>query len=116
MRYSRYRGKSAANQPLSCCSSRLYASGMASEPPLLFIPVGRNEAQVFGMDARERTCRLATNAGFECADGVLHGRAALLASMRYAWDPAWLRAMRARPGTILTLDSEPVMVHVAADA
>jgi phosphatidylglycerophosphate synthase len=68
------------------------------------------------MDARERTCRLATNAGFECADGVLHGRAALLASMRYAWDPAWLRAMRARPGTILTLDSEPVMVHVAADA
>jgi hypothetical protein len=40
----------------------------------------------------------------------------LLASMRYAWDPAWLKAMRSRPGTMLTLGGEPVMAHVPVDA
>ena len=40
----------------------------------------------------------------------------LLSSMRYAWDPAWLKAMRARPGTMLTLGGEPVMVHVSPNA
>jgi phosphatidylglycerophosphate synthase len=89
---------------------------MANDPPLLFVPIGDNEARPFGMDARERTCRLATNAGFECADAPVEGRAVLLASMRYAWDPAWLKAMRGRPRTMLTLGGEPVMAHVAADA
>ena len=88
---------------------------MADEK-LLFVPVGRNAARPFGMDARERACRLAANAGFECADAVEPGRSALLASLRFGWDPAWLRAMRQRPGTMLTLDGEPVMAHVAADA
>src|SRR5689334_23507366 len=87
-----------------------------SDPALLFVPVGNNPAQPFGMDARERACRLATNAGLECAEGPEEGRAVLLASLRYAWDPAWLKAMRTRPCTMLTLGGEPVMVHVAADA
>jgi phosphatidylglycerophosphate synthase len=87
---------------------------MASEPPLLFVPVGRNAARPFGMDARERACRLAANAGLECADAPVEGRAVLLASLRYAWDPAWLKAMRGRPGTMLTLAGEPVMAHVQA--
>ena len=87
---------------------------MAREEPLLFVPVGDNPARPFGMNARERACRLATNAGFECADAVAPGRAALLAMMDYAWDPAWLRAMRARPGTVLTLGGKPVMAHVPA--
>jgi phosphatidylglycerophosphate synthase len=85
---------------------------MESAPPLLFVLVGRNDARPFGMDARERACRLATNAGLECADAPTAGRAALLASLRYAWDPAWLKAMRSRPNTILTFGGEPVMVHV----
>ena len=89
---------------------------MANEPPLLFVPVGTNAARPFGMDARERACRLAVNAGLERADGPQACRPALLASMRYAWDPAWLKAMRGRPGTMLTLDGEPVMAHVAADS
>ena len=89
---------------------------MASEPPLLFVPVGRNAARPFGMDARERACRLAANAGLECADAPVEGRAVLLASLRHAWDPAWLKAMRARPGTMLTLGGEPVMAHVPAGA
>jgi phosphatidylglycerophosphate synthase len=90
-------------------------AAMASAPPLLFVPVGDNPARPFGIDARERACRLATNAGFECADAPQEGRAVLLASMRFAWDPAWLKAMGSRPGTMLTLGDEPVMIHVAAD-
>ena len=85
---------------------------MTSDPPLLFVPVGANEARPFGMGSRERACRLATNAGLECAEQPEPGRAMLLASMRYAWDPAWLKLMRDRPGAMLTLGDEPVMVHV----
>jgi phosphatidylglycerophosphate synthase len=88
---------------------------MANDAALLFVPVGTTEARPFGMDARERACRLATNAGLECVDAPESGRAALLASMHYAWDPAWLKAMRTRPATMLTAGGEPVMVHVPAD-
>jgi phosphatidylglycerophosphate synthase len=80
----------------------------------MFVPVGNNVARPFGTDARERACRLATNAGLDCADAPEPGRAVLLTSMHYAWDPAWLKAMRARPGTLLTLGGEPVMAHVPA--
>ena len=91
---------------------------MSDETRLQFVPIGENEARPFGMDARERSCRLATNAGFDCADAAVGGRAAVLASMAYAWDPAWLKAMRTRPATVLTLSGKPVMVHVpeAADS
>jgi phosphatidylglycerophosphate synthase len=89
---------------------------MADEVPLLFVPVGENAARPFGTDARERACRLAMNAGFECAEAVQPGRAALVASLRYAWDPAWLKAMRGRPGAVLTFAGEPVMAHVPAEA
>src|SRR4051794_25648176 len=87
-------------------------TAMANETPLLFVPVGHNAARPFGMDARERACRLAANAGFECADTVAAERPALVASMAYGWDPAWIREMRNRPGTVLTLDGKPVMAHV----
>ena len=87
---------------------------MANDAPLLFVPVGSNAARLFGMDARARACRLAANAGFECADAPMPGRAALLASLGYGWDPAWLKAMRVRPKTVLTLGGEPVMAHVPA--
>jgi phosphatidylglycerophosphate synthase len=89
---------------------------MSSEPPLLFVPVGTNPSRPFAMDARERACRLAENAGLECADAPQPDRAVLLASMGYAWDPAWLKAMRLRPGVMLILDGEPVMAHVTAGA
>jgi len=89
---------------------------MPGELPLLFVPVGTNRARPFGMEARDRAFRLAANAGLECAEAPQPSRAVLLASMDYAWDPAWLKAMRSRPGTMLTLGGEPVMVHVAAEA
>ena len=87
---------------------------MSSDAPILFVPVGSNAARPFGMDARERAFRLASNSGLECADDALAGRAALLASMAYAWDPAWLKAMRTRPRSVLTLGGKPVMAHVPA--
>lgn len=86
--------------------------GVSAETPLLFVPVGSNSARLFGMDARERACRLATNAGLECAQTAIPGRAAILASMAYGWDPAWLKAMRSRPRTLLTSGGKPVMAHV----
>ena len=85
---------------------------MASDTPLLFVPIGSNPARPFGMDAKERACRLATNAGFECADAAQPGRTALLASMAYGLDPAWLKEMRSRPRTVLTLGGKPVLAHV----
>jgi hypothetical protein len=82
------------------------------DAPLLFVPVGDNPARAFGMTARERACRLARNAGLQCEDGVSDGRAALIASLGYAWDPAWLKAMAKRPHTVLTFAGKPVMAHV----
>jgi phosphatidylglycerophosphate synthase len=87
---------------------------MASDVPLLFVPVGDNAARAFGMEARDRACRLAANAGFTCAKAVEPDRAALVASMAYAWNPAWLKELRERPGTLLTLGGRPVMAHVPA--
>ncbi|MEO7541049.1 MAG: CDP-alcohol phosphatidyltransferase family protein, partial [Sphingomicrobium sp.] len=87
----------------------------AEAPPLMFVPVGSNQARLFGMDARTRACRLAGNAGFECADTVDQGRAVLIASLDYAWDPAWLKAIAARPSSVLTLAGKPVLAHVPVD-
>jgi phosphatidylglycerophosphate synthase len=89
---------------------------MVSGFPIMFVPIGTNEARPFGMDTRERACRLAANAGFECANAPEQGRGAILASLRYAWDPVWLKAMGARPGTLLTWNGEPVMAHVPEGA
>ncbi|MBA3511951.1 MAG: CDP-alcohol phosphatidyltransferase family protein [Sphingomonas sp.] len=89
---------------------------MSSDAPLLFVPVGSNSARLFGLDAKARACRLAANAGFECADSPPGGREALLASLDYAWDPAWLTEMANRPATVLTLGGKPVLAHVPADA
>ena len=87
---------------------------MSANAALLFLPVGDNAARAFGIDARERACRLATNAGFECVDEVHEGAAALVASLGYAWDPVWLRVMRGRPRTVLTSNGKAVMAHVPA--
>jgi phosphatidylglycerophosphate synthase len=87
---------------------------METETPLLFVPVGANAARPFGMDSRERACRLANNARFETAEAGRDRRAMLLASMGYAWDPAWLGTMRSRSRTVLTLGGKPVMAHVPA--
>jgi hypothetical protein len=84
---------------------------MASPKRPLFVPVGHNEARLFGMDARPRACRLAENIGLECAETAADGPA-VLATMAFAWDPAWLREIAQRPGTVLTFQGKPVLAHV----
>jgi phosphatidylglycerophosphate synthase len=84
---------------------------MASPPSPLFVPIGSNSARLFGMDARTRACRIATNIGLECAEAA--DRPAVLANMAFAWDPAWLREIARRPGSALLKDGQPVLVHIA---
>jgi phosphatidylglycerophosphate synthase len=78
----------------------------------IFITIGSNPARVFGLSADERARRLAANAGFETADEREPGRPVLLANMAFAWDPAWLRVIGARPETVLTFRGEPILAHV----
>jgi len=78
----------------------------------LFVPVGANPARVFGLDARTRACRLAAKAGLDCADTADRGRGAVLADLGFAWDPAWLVAIKARPGSVLMLGDRAVLAHV----
>lgn len=88
---------------------------VSAETPLLFVPIGSNPARPFGMDAKERACRLARNAGLQCAETAIAGRGAILASMAYGWDPVWLKALGSRPRTVLTFSDKPVMAHVPED-
>jgi phosphatidylglycerophosphate synthase len=83
---------------------------------LLFVPVGSSPARLFGLDAEERACRIAGNAGLECAEAAQPGRGAILANMGYAWDPAWLKFMAARPASVLMLDGDPVLAHISPDS
>src|SRR5688572_2867967 len=91
----------------------LSAAEMETHQPL-FVPVGSNSARLFGMDARDRACRLAANMGLPCADEAATGRGVVLANMAFAWDPAWLREISGRPGTLLTIGGQPVLAHVPA--
>lgn len=88
---------------------------VSAETPLLFVPIGSNPARPFGMDAKERACRLARNAGLQCAETAIAGRGAILASMAYGWDPVWLKALGSRARTVLTFSDKPVMAHVPED-
>ena len=90
---------------------------MALEPTRadpLFVPVGANPAHVFGLDAETRACRLAEKAGMECAGAAASGRPAVLADLGFAWDPAWLAAIRKHPGHVLMLGDRAVLAHVPA--
>ena len=87
---------------------------MASPSPTLFVPIGSNPAQLFGMDARTRACRIAENIGLESRHEGAADRDAVLANMAFAWDPAWLREISGRPETVLTLKGAPVLAHVVA--
>ena len=80
----------------------------------LFIAAGTNPVRLFGLEVAERARRIAANAGFAVADAPEPGRAALVASSAFAWDPAWLKALAGRPGSVLTLGGKAVLAHVPA--
>jgi phosphatidylglycerophosphate synthase len=85
---------------------------VSGDPRPLFVPVGANPARLFGLDAEARARRLATEAQLESGQTVERGRPAILADLAYAWDPAWLAAIAARPGSVLTLAGRAVLAHL----
>jgi phosphatidylglycerophosphate synthase len=87
---------------------------MDDESRPVFIPVGTNPVRLFGLDAGERARRLAQNAGFEAGEGASPDRGTLLANMDFAWDPAWLKLVGGRPGSVLLSDGIPVLAHIRA--
>jgi len=80
-----------------------------------FMPVGENPARLFGMDARDRACRIAARLGLRPV-AQASANDLVLANMAFAWDPAWLSEIAARPGSALVKDGRPVLVHVPAGA
>ena len=52
----------------------------------------------------------------ECHDRLGPARAAVLANLAYTWDPVWLKLLRDKPGSALTLRGQPVLAHVVKDA
>jgi len=84
----------------------------SGDPRPLFVPVGANPARLFGLDAEARARRLASEARLESGVEVEPGRPAILADLAYAWDPAWLAAIAARPGSVLTLGGRAVLAHL----
>ncbi|WP_076072996.1 CDP-alcohol phosphatidyltransferase family protein [Sphingomonas montana] len=80
--------------------------------------VGHNPVLLWGMDTAERTRRIAAAAGLAFAPSeAADGGPRLLVDAGYAFDPAWLRTLAARPGHVLTVAGKPVIAHVAdADA
>ncbi len=83
---------------------------------LSFFAAGDNPVRVFGLDARDRACRLASNAGFECVDALPASGGVLLANLDYAWDPAWLKLLETRQDSVLLHEGKPVLAHVRAGA
>ena len=99
---------------LPCWRTRPYAPPTMDKEKLLFVAVGDNQARPFGMGVRERAARIARNLGLDPDDDTVEGLGAVIADMDYAWDPAWLKAIAARPNSVLTLSGKPVLAHVAA--
>jgi phosphatidylglycerophosphate synthase len=83
----------------------------ASRPALQ--GVGDNATPIWGMSNAERVRRIAAA---QKLDGEGRDRPALLANLRYAFDPVWTTYLAARPGTVVTRDGVPVLAHVVDPA
>lgn len=90
------------------------SNGTSALPGPLFVAVGENDTRVFALDARTRAERLASNAKLDVAHEPTGMRPVLLANLAFAWDPAWLGVMKARPGSVLALSGVPVLAHLEA--
>lgn len=84
---------------------------VARPKPRLFI-IGDNPARLWGMSARERIQRMARAEALSLVNNW--AKADLIADARYAFDPIWLRHIAANPGTVLTLDGQPVLAHISS--
>lgn len=74
------------------------------------VPVGTNPVRLWGLTSRERLARMAPRVGCVIAP-VNDDGPALLANLDFVFDAAWLRAVAAAPGTVLTIAGAPVLAH-----
>ena len=88
------------------------SSAEATRP--LFVTVGDNPARAFGMGAAERARALAIKARLVPGEAPERDRSTVYANLGWAWDPEWLVALAARPGSVLVKDGQPVLAHVPA--
>jgi phosphatidylglycerophosphate synthase len=93
------RGSTGASRPKSCQGAEM-ATG--------FIGTGGDGTRVFGLDPATRAGRFARAAGLEAGEGEA---GTIVADLGYAWDPAWLGWLKARPGTAVTIAGRPALVH-----
>jgi phosphatidylglycerophosphate synthase len=73
-------------------------------------PVGENPTLLWGMTNAERVRRIGVAQGY-AADGA---PTVVLANMAFAFDPVWTAHLKSRPGTVVTRDGAPVLIHLAA--
>jgi phosphatidylglycerophosphate synthase len=86
-----------------------------------FLGLGGDGTRVFGLDPVTRANRFARKAKLAPIDSVpVAGEydGLIVADLGFAWDPAWLPYLAARPGLAVTLGGRPALVHLAdaADA
>lgn len=89
---------------------------VASPSPLpTLVPVGDNPTPIWGMSTTERVRRMAAARKLPFGEAAMsEAGGVLLANSAFAFDPAWLPHLVARPGTVLTRGGVPVLAHVAA--
>ncbi len=85
-------------------------------PRPIVIAIGDNPTPIWGMTVAERLRRLAAARKLPLA-GDADAAGALLANLAFAFDPAWVPYLVARPGTVMTRGGVPILAHVldAAD-
>lgn len=85
------------------------------ERPMLFVPVGKQPARLYGLAAEVRAYRVAANMGLAPGQqdhlGDEGERGTILSDLDFAWDPAWLQEMKGRPNSLLLMDGRPVLGH-----
>jgi phosphatidylglycerophosphate synthase len=72
--------------------------------------VGANPVRFWGLDTAERVRRIAAKAELGGS-----GAPVVLADAGHVFDPAWLRHVAARPGSVLTLAGRPVLAHARTE-
>jgi len=73
---------------------------------LVVTPIGDNPTRMWGLTARRRLERIAARMGARLGEG-----GEIQVNLAYAFDPAWLRLIAARPGAVVTKDGVSVLAN-----
>ncbi|PTQ11455.1 phosphatidylglycerophosphate synthase [Sphingomonas oleivorans] len=87
---------------------------MDAKPEILL--AGANDTRLWGLTSAERVGRIAAAQGLTMAVGSDVRLPALIVNLAYAFDPAWLKYVAARPNHVVTRGGVPVLAHVTDSA